>query len=101
MTKTLLMTGLLLLGASPAWAQNTVVPGEWAQDLGWATGPQDYNSANASGIPGYWINGGAPRTRPLQSEAYAPMAYQSCNPNVVAITDEYGFKYNCRGARLR
>lgn len=77
------------------------MPGQWAQDFGWATGPQDYNAANASGIRGYWINGAAPRTRALQTEGTAPMAVRSCNPNAVAITDEYGLRYNCRGSRLR
>ena len=103
MTKSLLIGDLLLLAGPAAWAQNTVVPGEWAEDLGWATGPQDHNSVNASGIRGYWVNGPAPRTRALRGEAYAPapMTYRACNPNAVAITDEYGFKYNCRGARLR
>jgi hypothetical protein len=34
--------------------------------------------------------------------AYAPMADQPCGPpNVTAITDEYGHKYNCRGDRIR
>jgi hypothetical protein len=100
MTKTLLIAGLLLVSPA-AWAQSTIVPGQWAQDLGWATGPQDYNAANASGIRGYWINGGAPRARALQTESYAPTAVSSCNPDAIAITDEYGFRYNCRGARLR
>lgn len=33
----------------------------------------------------------------------APMvtSQPACNLNAVAITDEYGFKYNCRGDRLR
>jgi hypothetical protein len=25
----------------------------------------------------------------------------TCNPNAIAITDEYGFRYNCRGDLLR
>ncbi len=114
MTKSLLFGSLLVLAAPAAVvfaapaarAQSTIVPGQWAEDLGWGTGPQDYNAANASGVPGYWINGAAPRRRALLSEGYGPMAYrpmpnQSCDPNTVAISDEYGFKYNCRGARLR
>lgn len=107
MTKSLLIAGLLLIAPAAwtqtAWAQNTVVPGQWAEDLGWATGPQDSNAANASDIRGYWINGEAPRprVRALQSDAYAPLAFQPCDPRAVAITDEYGFRYNCRGARLR
>ncbi len=103
MTKSLLIAGLLLVVAPAASAQNTVVPGQWAQDLGWASGPQDPNSANASGIRGYWINGEAPRPRlrALRSDACAPMALQQYDPRAVALTDEYGFKYNCRGARLR
>jgi hypothetical protein len=99
MTKSLLIAGLLLAAPS-ALAQNTVVPGQWAQDLGWATGPQDPNAGNASGVRGYWINGEAPR-RALLSESYAPVAFQECDPNAVVVTDEYGFRYNCRGARLR
>jgi hypothetical protein len=103
MTKSLSIGGLSLVVAPAASAQNTVVPGQWAQDLGWATGPQDPNSANASGIRGYWINGEAPRphVRALRSEAYAPMASRQCDPRAVAVTDEHGFRYNCRGTRLR
>ena len=34
--------------------------------------------------------------------SYASMGNQSCGPsNAVAITDEYGHKYNCRGDRIR
>ncbi|HEY4166005.1 MAG TPA: hypothetical protein VGM96_04490 [Reyranella sp.] len=34
--------------------------------------------------------------------SYAATASASCGPkNVVAITDEFGHKYNCRGDRIR
>ncbi len=34
--------------------------------------------------------------------SYAAMGSSSCGPkNVVAITDEFGHKYNCRGDRIR
>ena len=46
--------------------------------------------------------------QPMPSQAvaagapYASMGDQSCGaPNAVAITDEYGHKYNCRGERIR
>jgi hypothetical protein len=43
---------------------------------------------------------------PMQAQAVSSggpmMADQSCGaPNSVAITDEYGRKYNCRGDRIR
>jgi hypothetical protein len=47
-------------------------------------------------------------TQPMPSQAvsagpsYATMGSASCGPkNAVAITDEYGHKYNCRGDRIR
>jgi hypothetical protein len=45
--------------------------------------------------------------QPMPSQAvsgasYASMGDQSCGAsNAVAITDEYGHKYNCRGDRIR
>ncbi|HLG48579.1 MAG TPA: hypothetical protein VKY24_20210 [Reyranella sp.] len=47
-------------------------------------------------------------TQPMQTQAvaagpsYTSMGSASCGPkNAVAITDEYGHKYNCRGDRIR
>jgi hypothetical protein len=47
-------------------------------------------------------------TQPMPAQAvqsgpsYAAMGSASCGPkNVVAITDEFGHKYNCRGDRIR
>lgn len=55
---------------------------------------------------GYAQPGYAPM--PMQSQAvtagpsYASMGDQSCGAsNAVAIKDEYGHKYNCRGDRIR
>ena len=54
--------------------------------------------------PGY----AQPGYVPMQSQAvaagpsYASMGDQSCGAsNAVAIKDEYGHKYNCRGDRIR
>ena len=41
------------------------------------------------------------RTGVLAEAPMPPYAQPACNPNAVAITDEYGFRYNCRGDRLR
>lgn len=47
-------------------------------------------------------------TQPMPTQAvvagpsYATMGSSSCGPSkAVAITDEYGHKYNCRGDRIR
>jgi hypothetical protein len=33
-------------------------------------------------------------------QAYGGMSGDQRNPNSVCITDEYGYKYNCRGDRI-
>ena len=44
----------------------------------------------------------APPPQAVIAESRPMVASQpACNLNAVAITDEYGFKYNCRGDRLR
>jgi hypothetical protein len=44
----------------------------------------------------------APPPQAVLAETYAVMTNApACNPAAVAITDEYGFKYNCLGYRIR
>ena len=79
-------------------------------------GPTAYGAGSSSSMTkaemkqmppdGYAQPGYAPMT--MQSQAvmggpsYASMGDQSCGAsNAVAITDEYGHKYNCRGDRIR
>jgi hypothetical protein len=43
-----------------------------------------------------------PQQASASGPAYSSMGNQSCGaPNSVAITDEFGHKYNCRGDRIR
>ena len=80
------------------------------------SGPTAYGSGSSSSMTkaemksapyGYAQPGYAPM--PMQSQAVAAspndasmMNNQSCGAsNAVAITDEYGRKYNCRGDRMR
>jgi hypothetical protein len=155
-----LIAGLLLI-APAAWAQNTITPGQWAEDVGLARGPQStgadaamgYGSSTASCGPEAWstdsmsyaslpscggVTGAAldrdvgntdPVVAPTSANATSSssMLHQqmkeletaappqavlaepyavttnapACNPAAVAITDEYGFKYNCLGDRIR
>ncbi len=159
MTRALLVAGLLLV-APAAWAQNTIVPGQWASDIGWKA-PQSYGPGAAAGIgphtvacgPEAWstdtmsyssapcggATGAAPssdvgfsgpvvpqtgpdatssssmlhqemkqvetavpaQSRAVVAESYFQGSQNVCDPASVAITDEYGFKYNCRGDRIR
>lgn len=78
-----------------------------------ASGPTAYGSGSSSSMTkaqmkqphGY----APPGYAPMQSQAVAAepsnasmMGNQSCGPaRAVAITDEYGRKYNCRGDRIR
>jgi hypothetical protein len=51
---------------------------------------------------GAYAYGAQPQQAVMPGPSYASMANQSCGAsNAVAITDEYGHKYNCRGDRIR
>ena len=82
------------------------------------SGPTAYGSGNSSSMTKAQLkqpDGYAPPGyAPMRSQAVAAepsnasmmgnhmMAIQSCGPaRAVAITDEYGRKYNCRGDRIR
>lgn len=175
MLRTAVIASLVLIApvawSSGAWAQNTVTPGKWAQDVGLARSPQstgpdaamgygtsygpNYATSAATCGPEAWstdtmsyatlpscggVTGAAldrdvgftgPVAAPTSADATsstsmlhqemkeletappaAPRAVlaetppmvasqPACDLHAVAITDEYGFKYNCRGARLR
>lgn len=161
MLRTVLIASLVII-APAAWAQNTIVPGQWAQDVGLARGPQStgpdaavgygtntvtcgpeawstdtmsYTNISCGGVTGAALDRdvgfSGPVAAPTSANATsstsmlhqqmkeletaappppraviaetAPMvtSQPACNLNAVAITDEYGFKYNCRGDRLR
>jgi hypothetical protein len=167
MLRTAVIAGLVLFApvtwAPGAWAQNTVTPGKWAQDVGLARSPQStgpdaamgYGTSAATCGPEAWssdtmsyatlpscggVTGAAldrdvgftgPVAAPTRADATSstsmlhqemkeletappappravlaettPMvaSQPACDLHAVAITDEYGFKYNCRGDRLR
>lgn len=52
MLRTVLIASLVII-APAAWAQNTIVPGQWAQDVGLARGPQ---STGPDAAVGYGTN---------------------------------------------
>jgi hypothetical protein len=56
------------------------------------------SSSYSSGMPGGQSAGTQYRYGPQQ--AYGGMSGDQTNPNAVCITDEYGYKYNCRGDRI-
>jgi len=56
---------------------------------------QDMKQGNVSGYSPMQEQAMAP------APSMAPMADQCGAPNVAAMTDEYGRKYNCRGDRIR
>ncbi|MBS0526594.1 MAG: hypothetical protein JSS04_23390 [Proteobacteria bacterium] len=79
------------------------------------SGPTAYGSGNSSSMTKAQMKQPAPSGymqpsyAPMRSQAVVAepanasmMGNQSCGPsNAVAITDEYGHKYNCRGDRIR
>jgi hypothetical protein len=72
-----------------------------------AAGPTTYGS-NSTTYTKAQMKQGDYYAQPMPSQAvsagpsYAAMGDQSCGAsNAVAITDEYGHKYNCRGDRIR
>lgn len=79
------------------------------------SGPTAYGSGNSSSMTKAQMKQPAPYGHaqpgyaPMQSQAIAAepanasmMGNQSCGPaKAVAITDEFGRKYNCRGDRIR
>jgi hypothetical protein len=168
MLRTVLIASLALIApaawTSSAWAQNTIVPGQWAKDVGLARGPQStgpdaavgygtntvtcgpeawstdtmsYTNTPCGGVTGAALDRDVGFSGPVAAptsanatssssmlhqemkelETAAPpqevlaesaptmtsqgASQPACNLHAVAITDEYGFKYNCRGDRLR
>jgi hypothetical protein len=69
---------------------------------------QSNKNQSAAGMPSSSYSYGMPGGQSAGSQyGYGPQqAYggmsgdQNANPNAVCITDEYGYKYNCRGDRI-
>lgn len=69
---------------------------------------QSNKNQSAAGMPSSSYGSGAAgggQAAGMQSDygtqqAYGGMSGDQGNPNTVCITDEYGYKYNCRGDRI-
>ncbi|MBV8186801.1 MAG: hypothetical protein JOY64_10950 [Alphaproteobacteria bacterium] len=68
---------------------------------------QEIKNESASGMSQSYGQGTAPgyaapsgRYGYGTQQAYGGMSGNDSNPNGVCITDEYGYKYNCRGDRI-
>lgn len=93
-TAKMMYVGLPCVGAEAAQQQGTVG----------AAGPTVYGT-NSTTYTKAQMKQGEYNTQPMPTQAVSAgpsMSGSSCgSPRTVAITDEYGHKYNCRGDRIR
>jgi hypothetical protein len=67
---------------------------------------QSNKNQSAAGMPSSNYGSGMPSGQSAGAQYGTQQAYggmsgdQNANPNGVCITDEYGYKYNCRGDRI-
>ncbi len=98
-TDKMMYVGVPCVGVEAAQQQRTIG----------AAGPTTYGSNSTTYTKAQMKQGDYyTQPMPMQSQAvmggpsYASMGDQSCGAsNAVAIKDEYGHKYNCRGDRIR